>query len=82
MQPFETSPPDVQDLLRKPIKDLGLRLEGSPLEKYVTQLYKEIERKGLKLFRPACYLTDEWGCPSGEPDSSTPRPLCQRASGA
>ncbi|MDO8666941.1 MAG: putative zinc-binding metallopeptidase [Gemmatimonadales bacterium] len=67
MQPFETSPPDVQDLLRKPIKDLGLRLEGSPLEKYVTQLYKEIERKGLKHFRPACYLTDEWGCPSGEP---------------
>jgi len=19
------------------------------------------------MFRPACYLTDEWGCPSGEP---------------
>lgn len=57
----------MQDLLRKPIKELGLRLEGSPLEKYVGQLYKEIERKGLKHFRPACYLTDEWGCPSGEP---------------
>ncbi len=21
----------------------------------------------LAHFRPACYLTDEWGCPSGEP---------------
>jgi hypothetical protein len=25
------------------------------------------ERKGLKQFRPHCYLTDEWGCPSEEP---------------
>jgi len=67
VHPFETSPQDVQDLLSKPIKDLGLRLEGSPLEKYVLQLYKEIDRKGLKHFRPPCYLSDEWGCPSGEP---------------
>ncbi len=59
--------PAVQELLAKPIKELGLKLEGSPLEKYVTALYREIERKGLKHFRPACYLTDEWGCPSGEP---------------
>jgi len=33
----------------------------------VQQLYRELDRKGLKKFRPACYLTDEWGCPSGEP---------------
>ena len=64
---FEKTPPEAQEVLRKPIKDLGLRLEGSPLEKYVYQLYRELERKGLKHFRPACYLTDEWGCPSGEP---------------
>lgn len=67
MQPFEqTSHPD-QELLRKPIKELGLRLEGSAIEKYVLQLYREIERKGLKHFRPACYLTDEWGCPNEQP---------------
>jgi len=65
--PFEKTPADVQELLTKPIRDLGLKLEGSPLEKYVRRLYLEIERKGLKHFRPACYLTDEWGCPSGEP---------------
>ena len=67
MPPFEKTPADVQELLTKPIRDLGLKLEGSPLEKYVRRLYLEIERKGLKHFRPACYLTDEWGCPSGEP---------------
>ena len=67
MPPFEKTPADVQELLAKPIKELGLKVEGSPLEKYVRRLYAEIERKGLKHFRPACYLTDEWGCPSGEP---------------
>ena len=31
------------------------------------QLYRELELKGIKKFRPVCYLTDEWGCPDGEP---------------
>jgi hypothetical protein len=64
---FETAPPDVQEILNKPICELGLSLDGSPLERFVQQLYRECERKGLKKFRPPCYLTDEWGCPSGEP---------------
>ncbi|HWO87853.1 MAG TPA: putative zinc-binding metallopeptidase [Gemmatimonadales bacterium] len=67
MHPFEQTPHPDHELLRKPIKDLGLRLEGSPLERYVHQLYRELERKGLRKFRPRCYLTDEWGCPSEEP---------------
>jgi putative zinc-binding metallo-peptidase len=67
MKGFEKTPPEAQEVLRKPIRELGLRLEGSPVEKYVYQLYREIDRKGLKHFRPPCYLTDEWGCPSGEP---------------
>jgi hypothetical protein len=66
VNPFESSP-NEPDLLRKPIKDFGLRIEGSPLEKYVRQLYKELDRKGLKHFKPRCYLTDEWGCPDQEP---------------
>jgi hypothetical protein len=70
--PFEKPLIDIQDLLGKPIKDLGLALEGSPLEKYVHTLYREIERKGLRHFRPVCYLTDEWGCPSGEPVIGVP----------
>src|SRR5215470_1598555 len=67
MQAFEKAPPEVQELLRKPIKDLGLKLEGSSVEKYVKKLYRELDAKHLDHFRPACYLTDEWGCPSGEP---------------
>lgn len=57
----------MQEILDKPIRELGLRIEGSPLERFVQQLYRELESKKLVKFRPACYLTDEWGCPSGEP---------------
>ena len=67
MHAFEKTPPEADDLLRRPIKELGLKLEGSGVDKFVQQLYRELDRKGLKRFRPPCYLTDEWGCPSGEP---------------
>ena len=67
MRGFETAPPDLRALLPQRISQLGLKLEGSPVERYVKMLYREVERKGLKHFRPPCYLTDEWGCPSGEP---------------
>jgi hypothetical protein len=59
--------PVYQDLLSRPIRELGLRLAGSPVERFVDQLYRELEAKGLTKFRPEVYLTDEWGCPSGEP---------------
>ena len=64
---FEKAPADVQEILSKPIQQLGLKLEGSPLERFVHQLYKELDAKRLSRFRPKCYLTDEWGCPSMEP---------------
>jgi hypothetical protein len=67
VQDTDTSRPELQQVLDKPIRDLGLKIEGSPLERLVNQLYKELDQKGLVKFRPACYLTDEWGCPSGEP---------------
>ena len=67
MHEFEKAPPEVRELLAKPIKDLGLKLEGSSLERYVQRLHRELDRKSLKKFRPPCYLTDEWGCPSGQP---------------
>lgn len=67
LRAFEKTPPEIQEILAKPIKELGLKLEGSPIERYVQKVYREIERKGLGRFRPLCYLTDEWGCPSGEP---------------
>jgi hypothetical protein len=64
---FEKAPAEVQEILSKPIQQLGLKLEGSPLERFVNQLYKELDAKGLKRFRPKCYLSDEWGCPSEQP---------------
>jgi hypothetical protein len=67
LQGFEKAPPDVQEILTKPIRELGLKLEGSPLERFVQKLYKELESKGIRKFRPPCYLSDEWGCPSEEP---------------
>ena len=63
---------NFQEILDKPIRDLGLRLEGTPLESFVQRLYRELESKGLAKFRPTVYLTDEWGCPSGEPTIGIP----------
>jgi hypothetical protein len=67
MRGFESTPADLRALLPQRISRLGLKLEGSPVERYVQMLYSELERKGLRHFRPPCYLTDEWGCPDGEP---------------
>ena len=67
MDELEKLRPGLQEVLNKPIRDLGLKIEGSPLQRLVQQLYRELEQKRLMKFRPLCYLTDEWGCPSGEP---------------
>lgn len=62
----EGLPPASAALLQARIKDLQLHLAGTPLERFIVQLYQELEAKGLKL-RPECYLSDQWGCPSGVP---------------
>lgn len=67
MPEIEKSQPELQEILHKPIRELGLKIEGSPLEHFVRQLYRELDGKKLTKFQPAVYLTDEWGCPSGEP---------------
>ena len=64
---FEALDPEIRGVLGKKVSELGLRVEGSPVEGYVRQLYRELERRGLKKFRPVCYLTDEWGCPDQQP---------------
>ena len=67
MVTFEKAPPEARQLLPVPIRELGLSLETSLVAEYVRHLYDELEKKGLHHFRPLCYLSDEWGCPSGEP---------------
>lgn len=64
---FEQTPGEARQLLSIRISDLGLKIEGTPVEQYVRQLHAELEHRGLHHFRPACYLTDQWGCPSEEP---------------
>jgi hypothetical protein len=66
VQPIETLN-DPHHLLDQRICDLGLRLEGSKIERLVQRLQKELERKGIVRWKPSFYLTDEWGCPSGQP---------------
>src|SRR5262249_26190401 len=66
MAGFETAPPDLKPLLSRRVSELGLKLEGSTAERSVADLYRELDAKGLKRFRPPPYLTDEWGCPDEE----------------
>jgi len=54
------------ELLNTPIRDLGLQIEGSPVEPLIQRLYSELESKGIK-FRPEFYATDGWGCPDEVP---------------
>jgi hypothetical protein len=54
------------ELLEKKISQLGLRLEGAPLQPLIQQLYDELSRKGL-VFQPPCHIGDEWFVPVGLP---------------
>lgn len=54
------------ELLNTRICDLGLTIEGSPVEPFRRRLHAELAAKGLA-FRPAFYLTDSWGCPDRVP---------------
>lgn len=70
--------PEPVPLLSTRICDLALTVEGSEVEKFVQQLYKELEQKKITKFRPPVYLTDEWGCPSGEPIIGIPFYLARK----
>jgi hypothetical protein len=67
MVAFENAPPEARRVLAVPIRDLGMSLEASPVAPLVRRLYIELELRGLRHFRPLCYLSDEWGSPTGEP---------------
>src|SRR5207237_10707001 len=77
MDSTEQPTPEPRTLLETRICDLGLKIEGSPIEKPIQQFYRELERKKIIKFRPPVYLTDEWGCPSGEPVIGIPFYLAQ-----
>ena len=48
-----------------PIRDLGLGLEGSPLEPILEEFREELRKAGIVRVRPRFYLSTEWGVPFG-----------------
>src|SRR2546430_14756460 len=55
-----------QELLERRISTLGLRLEGTPLEPLIKQLYHQLSAKEL-VFHPPCHVGEEWVVPIGIP---------------
>ncbi len=60
-----------EELLDLKFSDLGLKLQGSWVEKYILRLYDELERKGMR-FRPHFWISTEWFCPDGVPGIAIP----------
>lgn len=50
---------------KKPIRDLQLAIEGTPIEPLVKQFDGELEACGIRRLRPKFYLSTEWGVPFG-----------------
>ena len=48
----EALAPDREAILQKRIKDLKLHIPGTPLEKFIQQLYAELDARGLS-FKPS-----------------------------
>ncbi len=48
-----------------PLRDLGLRIEGSPLEPILREFLDELQTAGIHRLRPRVYLSTEWGVPEG-----------------
>ncbi|MBA3660066.1 MAG: hypothetical protein H0W67_10755 [Gemmatimonadales bacterium] len=51
------------NLWSTPIRDLGLRIEGTRLEPIITEFERELESVAITRLRPRCYLSTEWGVP-------------------
>ncbi len=60
-----------EKLLDLRLCDLRLTLEGSQITDQIRQLYDELAARGL-LFRPHCWLSDEWFSPDGVPGIAVP----------
>lgn len=52
-----------EKLLGMPIRDLGLKIEGTALEPIIDEFRGELARVGIVRLRPHFYLSDEWGVP-------------------
>ena len=60
-----------EELLQVRLCDLGLKIEGTPLEQRIEQLYSELRSRGIR-FRPHFWLSDEWFSQDGVPGIAIP----------
>lgn len=60
-----------EQLLDLRLCDLRLKIEGTPLERRLQRLYREIEAHGL-LFKPHVWLSEEWFTPDDIPGFAIP----------
>lgn len=59
------------ELLQWRMCDLGVRIEGTPLEQRIAKLYEELEYRGI-VFRPHFWISEEWFSPDGVPGVAIP----------
>lgn len=52
------------ELLDVPLRELGVRIEGTWIEECLDDLYDELERRGIR-FRPHAWLSTDWFVPDG-----------------
>ena len=60
-----------ETLLGRRISDLHLSIRGSRVERLVTALNEELEKRGIA-YHPTVYLSDQWGCPDRTPVIGVP----------
>jgi len=63
--PTPAATPVPKKLSSVPIRDLGLRIEGTPLEEVIHEFLAELEHVSVRRLRPHFYLSTEWGVPFG-----------------
>src|SRR5262245_13650826 len=59
--PSAETPFHENRLWATPIRDLGLKIEGTPLEPVIAELRRELEAAGVRKLRPHFYLSTDWG---------------------
>jgi hypothetical protein len=60
-----------EELLDVRLRALDVSIEGTWLEEMIARLYDEMEARGL-VFRPHCWLSNEWFSPDGVPGVALP----------
>ncbi len=60
-----------EEILKIPLKDLGLVLAETDLQKHIDALHGELAQASVA-FRPRWYLSTEWGCLDGDPVIGVP----------